>query len=366
MSALYRRLVSIPLLSLLIGPLLLVPQIAQARDDLEDPASATVYFSELESRNRFARLYDLMHPDARHIIPEEVVVGWYENDFAPLGPGVVTVENVDIGPWTWDVNGETYSDAAEITYTQPFADGSVVRDTIHLVEHDGEWLWFFGPSREFVDAQIDRFADDESSTQRSADDDDQDVGTVSAQSLADPRIRRSEYPADMALGAITQTSVGQTDGPIFGSLNNDLGATWLNVEVTSTTGEASSVYLQYAVFDSAQLAERAFQGSDVQDVVARLGDQTDIIEAGSGLPNDAILWVQSRMQPPIEEPAPRLGSVWVTAGTVTVVGNVLVVTYFSVSERTFDANEPALDPDLAIGPAYDLTVAAVAHVERIA
>jgi predicted metalloprotease len=57
------------------------------------------------------------------------------------------------------VTGQTYPNTAIVSFKQPFADGSVVEDVVRLVQDDkGEWRWFFGRSREFVDAQIATYA----------------------------------------------------------------------------------------------------------------------------------------------------------------------------------------------------------------
>ncbi len=47
-------------------------------------ADAAIALSELEATGDFDALYDRLHPDAQAIIPREVVVGWYANEFAPL------------------------------------------------------------------------------------------------------------------------------------------------------------------------------------------------------------------------------------------------------------------------------------------
>lgn len=141
---------------------------ASAQTALDDPGSATEYFSKLENRERYSRLYKLMHPDAQDIIPEEAVTGWYEAEFAPREPGSIEIISVEYVEWTWDVNGETYRDAAEVTYQQEFGDGSIERNTIHLVEYRGDWLWFFGPSREFVNQQIALYEELEDQPEQSA------------------------------------------------------------------------------------------------------------------------------------------------------------------------------------------------------
>ena len=66
-----------------------------------------------------------------------------------------TVIDVEFGPWTWEVTGETYPYTATVSFEQPFADGSVVDDVVRLVQdQNGEWRWFFGRTRTFVEAQI--------------------------------------------------------------------------------------------------------------------------------------------------------------------------------------------------------------------
>jgi hypothetical protein len=120
-------------------------------------AAAAVELSRLEVAGQFDELYDLMHPDAQAIIPRAAVVGWYTNDFAPLHAGVSKVFSTLLVPWTWDVNGTTYWDAATVVYQQPFGDGSVAQGQVHLVAVDGQWRWFFGKSRDFVDEQIAKY-----------------------------------------------------------------------------------------------------------------------------------------------------------------------------------------------------------------
>lgn len=121
-------------------------------------AAVAVELSVLEAEGEFDLLYDLIHPDARAVVPRGAVVGWYENDFAPLGPGEITVTGVEFVEWAWAVTGETYADTAEVSYVQPFSvEGTTVESTVHLVAFEGEWRWFFGRSREFVDEQIARY-----------------------------------------------------------------------------------------------------------------------------------------------------------------------------------------------------------------
>lgn len=132
---------------------------ANANLDSENAARVTVELSELEATGNINALYDRIHPDARAEIPRAAVIGWFENEFVPLGPGVSTVIDVRFVSWTWQVTGQTYPYTAEVSFTQPFRNGSVVEDVVRLVEdRNGEWRWFFGRSREFVDDQIAKYA----------------------------------------------------------------------------------------------------------------------------------------------------------------------------------------------------------------
>lgn len=115
--------------------------------------------SQLEIEGRFAALSDRMHPDAQRIIPPEVVIGWYEEEFVPPGTTPAAATKVRFIPWTWAVTGETYPETAEVAYRQTAADGTLVRGEVRLVEDEhGNWCWFFGRDGAFVDDQIARFA----------------------------------------------------------------------------------------------------------------------------------------------------------------------------------------------------------------
>jgi hypothetical protein len=150
------RFISVAILLAGIAARVLQAEVAAA----SDPATTAVDISVLESQGRFSDIYDQMHPDAQAIIPREAVVGWYEHDFAPLGPGVITVTGVAHVTWTWPVTGKTYPSTAEVSFQQPFADGSITSEVVRLVESDANWHWFFGRSKEFVEEQMARYAQD--------------------------------------------------------------------------------------------------------------------------------------------------------------------------------------------------------------
>jgi probable HAF family extracellular repeat protein len=116
--------------------------------------------SLLEATGASDALYDRMHPDAKAIVPREAVVGWFAEASSTVGASKAEAKKVRFVPWTWAVNGKTYPDAAEVAYTQQLADGTVVRDEVRLVkDFEGNWGWFFGRDRAFVEEQIARFAD---------------------------------------------------------------------------------------------------------------------------------------------------------------------------------------------------------------
>ena len=99
-----------------------------------------------------------MHPDAQTIIPREAVTGWYENEFLYLGEPAARAIKVRFISWTWGVTGATYPETAEVALRQQLSDGTVVRDEVRLVKDPfGNWSWFFGRDRAFVQEQIARY-----------------------------------------------------------------------------------------------------------------------------------------------------------------------------------------------------------------
>ena len=127
--------------------------------DALDAGAVAVALSELEIAGDYNALYGALHPDSRALVSKAAIAGWYEAEFAPRNPGpisqIVSVETVD---WTWDVTGETYPSAAEVTYTQPF-DGVDEEVVVRLVRSDGFFAWFFGRDRAFVEEQESRYGD---------------------------------------------------------------------------------------------------------------------------------------------------------------------------------------------------------------
>ena len=123
-----------------------------------NPAAMTaVYLTELEVAGDYERLYAWMYPDSKTIVPQAAMEGWYRTVFAAQPPVWMTVDDVRLVEWTWDVTGTIYPSAAEVTYRQRFADGHEIEGVTHLVRDHGVWRWFFGRDRAFVEEQIARF-----------------------------------------------------------------------------------------------------------------------------------------------------------------------------------------------------------------
>jgi len=148
------------------GPAAAAPRTSQSdaafdAADVEAAGAAARELSRLEAARDFEALYDLMHPDARGLIPRAAVVGWYEQVFTGTSTEELTVTGVESVAWTWGVTGHTYPRTAAVAFVQPYVTNGVgedVVDVVHLVAHDSGWGWFLGETAAFVNAQIARYA----------------------------------------------------------------------------------------------------------------------------------------------------------------------------------------------------------------
>jgi predicted metalloprotease len=141
--------------------------LAQSSDAATVAADAARSLSRLETARDFDTLFELMHPDAREVVPRSAVVGWYKSYLSNREVGEITVTDVTFEPWIWPVTGVTYDDAATVSFVQPYwTDGvlSEVTGEVHLAPVGDEWGWFFGASRAFVDEQIALYGDDGTAT----------------------------------------------------------------------------------------------------------------------------------------------------------------------------------------------------------
>ncbi|MDP9356930.1 MAG: hypothetical protein M3R02_16905, partial [Chloroflexota bacterium] len=95
-----------------------------AQQDAHAAEMATIEISRLEVSGRLNDLYGHLHPAAQRLIPREVFIGWYEAEFLPRRPSLITVLSVRFVDWTWPLTGAFYPDTAAVVFSQPFADGT--------------------------------------------------------------------------------------------------------------------------------------------------------------------------------------------------------------------------------------------------
>ncbi|MDQ2655393.1 MAG: hypothetical protein M3Z20_20375 [Chloroflexota bacterium] len=107
-------------------------------------AATAVHLTELEVAGEYDRLYAWMHPDARARTSQVAMTQWYREEFSERPPVWMTVDDVQLVEWTWNVTGKVYPSTAEVAYRQRFADGTTSEGTVHLVRDGGVWRWFFG------------------------------------------------------------------------------------------------------------------------------------------------------------------------------------------------------------------------------
>jgi hypothetical protein len=134
-----------------------IPFITDAFNPTDSSVSAgivTQSLSILESAavQAFDALFTLLHPDVKERLSYGQLECWYKEYVrTQLPAGEATVTALRIGPWTWSVNGRRYEETAEVTYRQSFyvpngglGETEKREATIHLVQSDGIWRWFFG------------------------------------------------------------------------------------------------------------------------------------------------------------------------------------------------------------------------------
>ena len=145
---------------LLVAPLTAAgPVAAQATArDRARAASAAEEILQLAVDRNFNAMYDRIHPDAHAAVPRAAALGAFADIYADAQPGPAQVVGAELVSWTWPVTGQTYDRAAAIAFVQPYVDPNGqeawLEDTMYLVEHQGEWRWFFGSSPEFVQEAI--------------------------------------------------------------------------------------------------------------------------------------------------------------------------------------------------------------------
>ena len=114
----------------------------------------------LAAERKFNAMYDRIHPDAHAVVPRAAAVGTFTKLYEITDAGKSEVTGVEIVEWTWAVTGQRYPEAAEVSFEQPYVENGqtkTLQDNMYLVDSGGEWRWFFGNSREFVDTAIAEF-----------------------------------------------------------------------------------------------------------------------------------------------------------------------------------------------------------------
>jgi hypothetical protein len=158
-----RRLLIVAIILSMFGSIGVMPARADQQQDITDARARAEEIFQLAADGQYNAMYDLIHPDARAIIPRTVAVNTFKELYALAEAGKSKITNVEMGPWTWGVTGKSYDNAAAVSFEQPYVDNGqqkVLKDTMYLVKaEDGQWRWFFGGTKEFVDLAIKTFGD---------------------------------------------------------------------------------------------------------------------------------------------------------------------------------------------------------------
>lgn len=126
--------------------------------DAESAMAFAEWLSLLEATESYDILYRTLHPDAQALIPPRVITRWYRRESATREAEQAVAVKVRFIPWTWEVTGAAYPETAEVAFRQEMADGTILRDEVRLVKDPfGNWRWFFGRDRAFVEEQIARY-----------------------------------------------------------------------------------------------------------------------------------------------------------------------------------------------------------------
>ncbi len=161
------RLVATLLMLAMMLAASIAPPRAAAQSSGEEAAvraaadTATAFIRAAE-QGQFNALFDYLHPDAQAEVPRSVGLAVFESIYGQTQPSNAEVTSVELGSWTWPVNGQTYDDAARVSYRQQFTRPNGERQTLesvmYLVPYDGQYRWFFGNSRAYIAEAWAKFA----------------------------------------------------------------------------------------------------------------------------------------------------------------------------------------------------------------
>ncbi len=134
---------------------------AAATQQLAAAASAARDILQMAADRNFNAMYDKMHPDAMAIVPRAAAVGAFTDIYQQAQAGQAQIVGVQLVSWTWPVTGKSYPVAAKVDFVQPYVDPQKgeqwLHDSMFLVPSDGDWRWFFGSSKQFVDQTIAKY-----------------------------------------------------------------------------------------------------------------------------------------------------------------------------------------------------------------
>ncbi|CAN5470889.1 hypothetical protein BH09CHL1_BH09CHL1_30540 [soil metagenome] len=158
MARLVRRLL---VLLLLVGFVQGIASPARAQDDETAKGEAVNAASQILTfavNRKFNAMYDLIHPDAKEVIPRAAAVGAFTAIYDAARVEDASIHDVSIETFTWGVTGERYRNAAAVEFSQSYTDDSgrsqTLKDTMYLVKSGDNWGWFFGSEPDFVQEMI--------------------------------------------------------------------------------------------------------------------------------------------------------------------------------------------------------------------
>jgi putative neutral zinc metallopeptidase len=158
-----RRLLIVAIVLSMFAGVGTFPVRAKEQQDIKDATARAEEIFQLAADQKYNAMYDLIHPDAHAVVPRSVAVNTFKELYALAEAGQSKVTGVEMGPWTWGVTAKTYDNAAAVSFEQPYKENGeekILKDTMYLVRaDDGQWRWFFGGTKEFVDLAIETFGD---------------------------------------------------------------------------------------------------------------------------------------------------------------------------------------------------------------
>ena len=157
-----RAFVFLAVFAILAGPLLdAQPRRARAQGDETRAVQITAQaIFDLAAAGKYNAMYDRIHPDAHAVVPRAAAIGTFRDVYSIAQAGKSVITGIQFGRWTWGVTGKTYDHAAAVAFTQPYVDNGQTKqlsDTMYLVSVSGDWRWFFGSTKAFVDAAIQKY-----------------------------------------------------------------------------------------------------------------------------------------------------------------------------------------------------------------